>query len=776
MLSEKLKKILELREKDFPQDLLKSNLSLEECLTMTEEETALAEDYDAFDSNQILGIITQKNGRKNELLKKYVKEENEHFMYFLLIKLSEREEADPIEKWDKLLEVLENTNSGDGYCSFKELKPLLEALYCCEFEITDVLIQNINYFANNSRLEDSILLDYIKYWQIIYATKFNFELAPTVELFDRCTFLESNINTEIYPLWIAEETFDEYKATVTEIAEILGEDAGLFLSASREATLAEVKSILLDLKLGITEKAYVISNPVLFIAAVTTSGMCSELSKYSCVIEVPEVIKFLCWLLRNDHIGVVESLCSLDYVSSISNHFIFRGNEEYKMYDFSICTQENLEEFFSCKYWKLCDNIKAKIPVHFFSNIRRFSLKYFQLFQYLLPSCDSTHAVFYVEKLQQAGALAAIEKPEEIQSIARLLAQKDFFEYYNELNVEVPAHILIQILLNGHTDRLQEIQTLEDALFLSKSDIVIEGSLEQSELEYLKYDFDINQLYAKLKEVPDFSTLNRNLLKLSLEGGIKQILTFLSRRRPRSITKNLIKAFHTYLQGSFEVFKCSQGQVQKELNLKVPDHTVDTWSEDFCYQSDYAVEEHSDLESVLNAGNLPELNNCNPADGEYCDIIISLLSSCKKVLYVSRNDEILASYELTLTKYVTASYLSPGDPFDANVEPGNEKYEYTYSKVNCDEFEDVKLGLVLHLIKQKKALDLQEQKEVEAAVSGYLKERSLTLEASVLKVNYANSDVKAFIPYTRGGKQFLFTSTANNVVDEGNYSDARIVL
>ena len=776
MLSEKLKEILELREKDFPQDLLKSNLSLEECLALTEEEIDLAESYDAFDSNQILGIVTQKNGHKNELLKKYVKEENENFMYFLLTKLSEREEAVPIEKWDKLLEILENTNPGDGYCSFKEIKPLLEALYCCEFEITDVLIQNINYFANNSRLEDSILLDYIKYWQIIYATKINFEIEPSVELFDRCIFLESNINTEIYPLWIAEETLDEYKTTVTEIAEILGEDAGLFLSASREATLAEVKSILLDLKLGITEKAYVISNPVLFIAAVTTSGMCSELSKYSCVIKVPKVVKFLCWLLRNNHIGVVESLCSLDYVSSISNHFIFRGNEEYKMYDFSICTQENLEEFFSCKYWKLCGDVKAEIPVHFFSSIRRFSLKYFQLFQCLLTSCDNTYAVFYVEKLQQAGALSAIEKPEEIQRIASLLAQKDFFEYYNELNVKVPAHILIQILLNGHTDRLQEIQTLEDALFLAKSDIVIEGSLEQSELEYLKYDFYVNKLYAKLKEVPDFSTSSKNLLKLSLDGGVKQILAFLNRKRPRSITKNLIKAFHAYLQDSFEVFKCSQGQLQKELNLKVPDYIVDIWSEDFCYQSDYVIEEHSDLESMLNAGNLPELNNYNPADGKYCDIIISLLSSCKKVLYVLQNDEILASYELTLTKYVTASYLSSGDQFGTNVEPDNENYEYAYSKVNCDEFEDVKLGLVLHLIKQRKNLDLQEQKEIETTVSGYLKERLLTLKASVLKVNYVNYDVKAFIPYTRGGKQFLFTPTVNNVRDEGNYSNARIVL
>lgn len=350
---------------------------------------------------------------------------------------------------------------------------------------------------------------------------------------------------------------------------------------------------------------------------------------------------------------------------------------------------------------------------------------------------------------------------EEINAITYALREKRFSAWKKEFGSirNISKEEVLEILLNKDylEEILKEIRTADDLDFVLRNRD-LSGSLENRKKGYLRIDKN-RQFLSKLdvSESDAASFVVSNCFEIAKtyydNSEIEQ-------------KENLVKIAKAAILGKLDVLKYAD--LEKEIGYFISDDTKESWKRNTSTtHSRYSVGEFTDFKSTMILGEKPVRTCQSYKDGSYNECLLSNFDANKKIVYVSKDGELLGRALLRLTK-ASDNFVSSSLSF----------MDVTQSRVEGKE--DVELCLFLEKPYIKKGVSGSDEVIIKEALKKLAKEKSNEMSISLYCNELYEGEKKEkyiYISRSKNGSQYLDSLIGDcGVRDENRFHKARVCV
>lgn len=330
---------------------------------------------------------------------------------------------------------------------------------------------------------------------------------------------------------------------------------------------------------------------------------------------------------------------------------------------------------------------------------------------------------------------------ENITAIIYALREKRFSAWKKDFETikGISKEDVLEILLNKDylKDILAEIKTTEDLEFvLTYRDLT--GTLEERRLDYLSTDKN-KQFLEKLE-------LSENDVIPFVNTNCFEIAKTYYYNCASEQKENLVKIAKAAILQKLDVLKYAD--LEKEIAYFISENTKENWKKNTTTTySKYSVGEFTDFKSTMIIGENPVKTCQSYKDGSYNECLLSNFDANKKIIYVSKDGELLGRAILRLTKASDKEANNRLSFMDVTLSNGTEKddvelclfLEKPYVKNGVSGAENEVIRKALKKLAQDKAKEINIPLYCNAQYDGETKEKYIFISRSKNGSQYLDS-------------------------------------
>lgn len=345
---------------------------------------------------------------------------------------------------------------------------------------------------------------------------------------------------------------------------------------------------------------------------------------------------------------------------------------------------------------------------------------------------------------------------DEVEALVKFLKKKKLSDWKLELshiqNIDYKTTVKLLLCYEGVKRFIPYISNNTEALRICQNIDVYKDmrTIEEVRDSVLETDRDWLELKAKLKLSDEFVNDNKErVLDFIMREGARVVYRYLCRNA--GLTADMRKLLSAELLGKFKELKYHDGDLEREIDLPLLDSIKDCWKENTSFElSGMRVWEEDNFLSVMQIGEVPKHTCLSWSDGQYSDCLLSNFDSNKKILFVSKGEQIICRAVIRLTKGSVRA-VTPKKLEFADI--GNEQ-EYTESQTQLTLFLE-KAYLVESYRESKTMLFklmwcLLRQKAKEMGVVLLCSDTYVSWQSVLTRINY-----HFYITASKAGKQYL---------------------
>lgn len=346
---------------------------------------------------------------------------------------------------------------------------------------------------------------------------------------------------------------------------------------------------------------------------------------------------------------------------NLSNYSILFQEELYqKHFNLNELTAKDLTE---CS-WMVSKKLPAKLlagkRIYTFSELK---LLYdtppaYSCLYDLMRSDNLDYRIKVLRQLRKRNALDEVTDEDDLSALAALLDQKPLhnwrqeeFGHIERLTAGDTVKMLIHLEKLSHL--LPDMRRRVDAMLALRSlDVLGQfDSIDALKDSLFETDREWHALANAMELSPEFKTRHRSTIVEFLckdgAGMAQKYLDNLGRDR-RIAFRRVVKA---ELMGQFNALKYHEGDLARELDCAVPPEISTAWQKNLSAENHrIEVREYDDFFATMLLGTQPYNTCLSYRGGAYNHCLLACFDSNKKVLYASRDGQVIGRACIRLTK------------------------------------------------------------------------------------------------------------------------------
>lgn len=398
---------------------------------------------------------------------------------------------------------------------------------------------------------------------------------------------------------------------------------------------------------------------------------------YDLVCRIENVSKDCCNLIvyalsndKNRFLSILQKNTDLD-LSSLNKYSVLFKKEFYTMY-FNIDTldEKSLLAILQIPHYNLKFDFLEKERTYTIGEIILLSgtCERYYRFYHMLNELKLDTRILITKQLKKNNLLDDFLWDEDLDSrllvLAQKLTQKQIYDWMRQDfghidGINLASTMKLLLFSDIYSNYIKDITMVAEAEFLFRNykHLDIKDNLSISKLKntFLLLDKSCDVFCKSLNLSTDFVQENlEQIYSFWLQNGMNMVNTFLERTTLSNIQKqNLNLIVKAELAGKLKELKYHEGDLEKELLLKIPENLKTAWITNLEVEySDFTIKECDDFFSTFKVGVVP-MKTCLSYEGPmYAHCLLSNFDSNKKIINIFKNNILVGRALLRFTKAV----------------------------------------------------------------------------------------------------------------------------
>lgn len=368
-----------------------------------------------------------------------------------------------------------------------------------------------------------------------------------------------------------------------------------------------------------------------------------------------------------------------------SSSFLFEESIYSKIFNLNELGENELKLCAETKYWRMHYSVLDMGRSYTFAELYLLctSPEPYTHFYKLLKSDKVDYRLKIMRQLRKRKILRAASE-EDFPELAKNLDQMplDVWMQKEFSHIKGVTHVYVVKLLSHLSQLSHLVPTMQTAMDVDIAHRHWETARDYISMEELKYallhiDEDWKGLAEMMKLQPDFIVQHRNTIADFLaRDGASMAMIYSECLRSKQ-KENYLRVVKAELMGNFRELKYFEGDLEAELGIPLPDEVKSLWQNGLCIEREnVSVGEYDDFYSSMFLGIKPERTCLSYLDGAYRECLFSVFDSNKKLLYATKDGEIVGRAFIRLTKGTTDHHSDIEDFTFADLEHKRDLEEH----------------------------------------------------------------------------------------------------